>query len=55
MQSFADSYQILYQEIIDTTLELNEKSQELAATMYSLGKFLEQLSEVNRMIKCERQ
>lgn len=23
--------------------------------MYSLGKFLEQLSEVNRMIKCERQ
>lgn len=55
MQSFADSYAILYQEIIDTTVELNEKSQDLAQTMYNLGKFLEQLSELNRMIKCERQ
>lgn len=55
MQSFADSYAILYQEIIDTTIELNEKSQELATTMYNLGKFLEQLSELNRMIKCDRQ
>jgi zona occludens toxin (predicted ATPase) len=26
MQSFCDSYAILYQEIIDTTLELNERS-----------------------------
>lgn len=26
MQSFADSYAILYQEIIDSTVELNEKS-----------------------------
>ncbi len=55
MQSFADSYAILYQEIIDTTVELNEKSQDLAQTMYNLGKFLEQLSELNRMIKCDRQ
>lgn len=55
MQSFCDSYAILYQEIIDTTLELNEKSQELATSMYNLGKFLEQLAELNRMIKCDRQ
>lgn len=55
MQSFADSYAILYQEIIDTTEKLNEKSQELATQFYALGKFLEQLSELNRMIKVERQ
>lgn len=41
MQSFADSYAILYQEIIDTGEKLNEKSQELATQFYNLGKFLE--------------
>jgi hypothetical protein len=55
MQSFADSYAILYQEIIDSTLLLNEKSQEIAGILYNLGKFLEQLSELNRMIKVDRQ
>ena len=30
MQNFTDSYQVLYQEVIETTKELNEKSAELA-------------------------
>ena len=30
MQNFTDSYQVLYQEVIETTRELNEKSAELA-------------------------
>lgn len=55
MVDYIDSYQILYQEVIDCSKELNEKSAELATTMFALSKFLEQLSELNRMIKCEQQ
>ena len=54
MQNFTDSYQVLYQEVIETTKELNEKSAELAQTMYQLSSYLEKLGEVNRMIKCDR-
>lgn len=52
MSDYADSYQILYKEMIDCAKEINEKSQELASTMYQLHKFVEQMSELNRMIKC---
>ena len=34
MFDYADSYQILYKEMIDCAKEINEKSQELASTMY---------------------
>ena len=54
MQNFTDSYQVLYQEVIETTRELNEKSAELAQTMYQLSSYLEKLGEVNRMIKVDR-
>ena len=55
MTDYIDSYQVLYQEVIDITKELNEKSIELATTMFSLSKFLEQLGELNKIIKCEQQ
>ena len=55
MMDFADSYQILYKEMIDCAKEINEKSQELASTMFQLHKFTEQMSELNRMIKCQSQ
>lgn len=55
MMDYADSYQILYKEMIDCAKEINEKSQELASTMYQLHKFVEQMSELNRMIKCQSQ
>jgi len=35
-------------------MELNLKAQEMADTMFQLSKSLEQLSELNRMIKVER-
>ena len=54
MLNFTDSYQILYQEVIEATKEVNEKSAELAQTMYQLSKYLEQLGELNRMIKVDR-
>jgi len=41
--------------MIDCAKEINEKSQELASTMYQLHKFIEQMSELNRMIKCQSQ
>jgi len=49
---YVDSYQILYKEMIECAKEINEKSQELASTMLALQKFIEQMSELNRMIKC---
>lgn len=55
MNDYIDSYQILYQEVIDTAKEVNIKSAELATTMFSLSKFLQQLSELNRMVKCDTQ
>lgn len=55
MSAYVDSYQILYQEVIDITKEINEKSSDLAQTMGALSKALEQLSELSRMIKVDRQ
>jgi len=54
MTDFTDSYQILYQEIIETTREIKEKSSELAKTMHTLGEHLEKLGNVNSMIRCDR-
>lgn len=41
--------------MIECAKEINEKSQELASTMFALHKFIEQMSELNRMIKCQPQ
>ena len=54
MTDFTDSYQILYQEIIETTREIKEKSAELAKTMHKLGEHLEKLANVNYMIRVDR-
>lgn len=54
MLDFTDSYQVLYQEIIDTTKEIKEKSAELAKTMHTLGEHLEKLANVNYMIRVDR-
>ena len=54
MNDFTDSYQILHQEIIDTTREIKEKSAELAKTMHKLGEHLEKLGNVNYMIRVDR-
>jgi hypothetical protein len=55
MYDFVDSYQILYQEMIECAEDIQMKSAELASTMFALHKFTEQMSELNRMIKCESQ
>lgn len=55
MNDFIDSYQILYGEVIQCANEINEKSKALASTMYAMHKFIEQLSELNRMTKCQDQ
>lgn len=52
MTDFIDSYQILYNEIIECAKDINEKSKALATSMFSLHKFIEQLSELNRMTRC---
>lgn len=54
MTDFTDSYQILYQEIIETTREIKEKSADLAKTMHTLGEHLEKLGNVNYMIRVDR-
>lgn len=54
MTDFTDSYQILYQEIIETTREIKEKSAELAKTLHTLGEHLEKLGNVNYMIRVDR-
>lgn len=41
--------------MIECAKDINDKSQELASTMFSLHKFLDQMSELNRMIKCSGQ
>ena len=51
---FTDSYQILYQEIIETTQEIKEKSADLAKTMHTLGEHLEKLGNINYMIRVDR-
>lgn len=53
MPDYIDSYKILYQELMDCSAEVHDKSNELAASMLRLHKNLEQLSELNRMIKCQ--
>lgn len=52
MTDFVDSYQILYNEVIECAKDINEKSQALASTMFAMHKFIEQLSELNRMTRC---
>ena len=52
MTDFIDSYQILYSEVIDCAKDINEKSKALAASMFHMHKFIEQLSELNRMTRC---
>ena len=52
---FTDSYQVLYNEVIECAKDINEKSQALASTMYAMHKFLEQLSELIRMTRCNDQ
>ena len=52
MTDFIDSYQILYSEVIDCAKDINEKSKALASTMFAMHKFIEQLSELNRMTRC---
>ena len=55
MTDFIDSYQILYSEVIDCAKDINEKSKALASTMFAMHKFIEQLSELNRMTRCQDQ
>ena len=52
---YADSYKILFQEMIDCASEINDRSGELANAMFRLHKNLEQLSDLNKMIKCQSQ
>ncbi len=40
---------------MDCAGEINERSGELASAMFRLHKNLEQLSELNKMIKCKGQ
>ena len=55
MQAFTESYQVLYQEVIDVNKEINDKCAVLANTMYGLSKTFMQISELNKMIKVSRQ
>lgn len=41
MTDFVDSYQILYNEVIECAKDINEKSQALASTMFAMHKFIE--------------
>jgi len=41
MTDFIDSYQILYNEVIECAKDINEKSKALATTMYAMHKFIE--------------
>lgn len=41
MTDFIDSYQILYNEVIECAKDINEKSQALASTMFAMHKFIE--------------
>jgi hypothetical protein len=55
MNDYIDSYQILYNEIIACSSDINEKSKALATSMFAMHKFIEQMSELNRMTKCTDQ
>ena len=54
MNDFTDSYQVLHQEIIETTLQIKQKSADLAKTMHTLGEHLEKLGNINYMIRVDR-
>ena len=41
MTDFIDSYQILYNEVIECAKDINAKSQALASTMFAMHKFIE--------------
>lgn len=55
MNDFIESYQILYGEVVTCANDINEKSKALASTMFAMHKFIEQLSELNRMTRCQDQ
>ena len=55
MQAFTESYQVLYQEVIDVNKDINDKCAELANTFYGLSKTFMQISELNKMIKVNKQ
>lgn len=55
MNDFIDSYQILFNEVIESAKEIDEKSKALAATMFTIHTFVEQLSEMNKMTRCQGQ
>ena len=54
MTDFTDSYQVLHQEIIDTTEQIKEKSADLARSLHALSEHLEKLGNINYMIKVDR-
>jgi hypothetical protein len=54
MSDFTDSYQVLHQEVIESTKELKKNSEDLAKTLYGMSKHLENISELHRMIKNDR-
>ena len=55
MPDYVETYRLLYQEMMDCAEEVHERSGELANSMLRLHRNLEQLSELNRMIKCQPQ
>ena len=52
---YADSYQVLYRELIECAKEINDKSQALASTFHQLHTYVDQMGELNRLIKCHSQ
>jgi hypothetical protein len=53
MMDFADSYQIIYKEMMDCAKDVQAKSAALTTSMYSLHKCMERMSELNKVIKCQ--
>ena len=45
----------MHQEVIESTKELKKNSEDLAKTLYGMSKHLENISELHRMIKNDRQ
>jgi len=41
--------------VTECAKDINDKSQALASTMFAMHKFVEQLSELNRMTRCQEQ
>jgi hypothetical protein len=55
MNNFADSYQILYKDMMDCAIDVQVKSAALTTSMQSLHKCMEGMSELNKVIKCQSQ